>query len=448
MKERLPSLAVAGFIALALLIGGSSQNPWTNLALQLLGVGLLAWAATARAQSDRDWGSRAPGVIALAGLILVLIQLIPLPSGLWQLLPGREPIQRGLADLGVSGRAMPISLTPFASVLTIFAAIPALAVYFAVHRLGPSPRAIGAVILAVTVVAVILGAQQAVSAPGSWAYLYPITNEGTVGFFANRNHMATLLLASVPFAAALFGSMKLEAKSSSAGQLLLVTGFAAVVIIGIALNGAVAAWALGLPVLLASALTIPAAAKWRRLALPAALAATVAAVALIVANPFESESLQADVTRSASDRMEVWAQTVNAIEDSFPTGTGAGSFEQVFRLYEDPDSVTARYVNHAHNDYLELILELGAAGLLLILAFLWWWVRTAFHIWDSPLSSTFARASTVVTGLILAHSVVEFPLRTAAISTVFAAALALMASASRGVGVSGSRRGARHVSIG
>lgn len=112
--------------------------------------------------------------------------------------------------------------------------------------------------------------------------------------------------------------------------------------------------------------------------------------------------------------------------------------------------MTREYVNHAHNDYLELVLELGTAGAVLIVLFLLWWAVAAARIWQSQLSTPFARASTIVTAAVLAHSIVDFPLRTAAISAIFAAAIAIMAKdlASAPVRQRGESRPTRHVKLG
>ena len=73
----------------------------------------------------------------------------------------------------------------------------------------------------------------------------------------------------------------------------------------------------------------------------------------------------------------------------------------------EPATVTVAWVNHAHNDYLELLLETGLAGLLLILAFLTWFVVQAARVWRSPFSSLFAKAATIAAAAILAHSIVD-----------------------------------------
>ena len=113
-------------------------------------------------------------------------------------------------------------------------------------------------------------------------------------------------------------------------------------------------------------------------------------------------------------------------------------------------AVTSEYVNHAHNDYLELVLELGAAGAVLIVLFLGWWAVAATRVWTSTLSTPFGRAATIATAAILAHSIVDYPLRTGALMAVFGAAIALMAQRSRSAPENkrSDLRPARHVKLG
>ena len=85
-----------------------------------------------------------------------------------------------------------------------------------------------------------------------------------------------------------------------------------------------------------------------------------------------------------------------------------------------PPEVTVAWVNHAHNDYLELLLETGLPGLLLMLAFLGWFVLQTARVWRSPFASLFAKAATIAAAAILVHSIVDYPLRTASIVAILA----------------------------
>ena len=82
------------------------------------------------------------------------------------------------------------------------------------------------------------------------------------------------------------------------------------------------------------------------------------------------------------------------------------------------DFVSARWANPLWRTFDTL--------LLLAALFLWWGSR-AVPIWRSASTDRYAVAASIVTAAILVHSIVDYPLRTAALSSIFAACLALMA---------------------
>ena len=96
------------------------------------------------------------------------------------------------------------------------------------------------------------------------------------------------------------------------------------------------------------------------------------------------------------------------------------------------DTLLDTFANRAHNDILELWLEAGAMGIVLMGLFLAWLVFQSLRIWRhrSPdgydVDVLLARAATLVIGLIVAHSVVDYPLRTAAMMAMFAFACGLL----------------------
>jgi O-antigen ligase len=122
----------------------------------------------------------------------------------------------------------------------------------------------------------------------------------------------------------------------------------------------------------------------------------------------------------------MFATTLAATKEFLPLGSGLGSFRRVYPLFENPDTIVPTIVNHAHNDYAELALETGLPGIGLIVLFLIWWAAAARRAWTSSDASDFARAASIASAAILVHSLVDYPLRTAAISTIFAMCLALL----------------------
>lgn len=438
------SLLVASYLLLCILLGGSGQGVWRTLALQLLGVALIAWATLFPSKPENP--DDRPVFLYLLGALaaaIALLQLVPLPAGVWPNLPGRGALAEGLVLLGGELPSLPISQAPYRSVMALLAVIPGLALFIAVKMLRPSPAWLAAAIVLGLSASIVVGALQIAGGAKSWAYLYPYTNTGAVGLFANRNHMGTLLLVSIPFAVALLVSARSDRGGSRQGRMAIGVAALVLVVIGIILNGSLAVLALALPVMLASAALVPAAIRWRRLALPLAALGIVAAIGLLAANPVGGASrLGSD--SSIQSRTEIWATTAEAIRDSMPVGAGLGTFSLIYRQYEDPGLVTSEYVNHAHNDYLELALELGLGGIALMALFLGWWIIAAAKVWTSPLSTPYGRAATIASAVILAHSVVDYPLRTSAIVAVFGTAIALIAQRLR----STPTRPTRHVKLG
>ena len=168
----------------------------------------------------------------------------------------------GFRLLGVEPGALPLSLAPYDSVATLLALLPPLGMLAAMIGLrGYSVSWLAAALIAGTVAGVLLGILQVTSAnplASPW-YLYRQSNFGVAtGFFANSNHMASLLLVSIPFIAALGATVRERAKDVRlrSAALALVAGGLVVVILGLILNGSLAGYGLGLPVVLASLLML------------------------------------------------------------------------------------------------------------------------------------------------------------------------------------------------
>ena len=97
----------------------------------------------------------------------------------------------------------------------------------------------------------------------------------------------------------------------------------------------------------------------------------------------------------------------------------------------DVSSVENVFVNHAHDDLLELLIEAGIPGLIVLAVFLRWWLGRGIAVWRDHRDNPYMLAATLFTGAMLAHSLVDYPLRTAALSGLFATGCALMVRAHR-----------------
>ena len=230
------------------------------MVLQLVAIAIIAWAALARRPAHMPKAGYM--LVLLTGLTLLLIglQLVPLPPSIWSNLPGRDFIANGYALLGQQLPWLPISLAPYQTIASALWLLPPLAMLAGMLRLGAfRPSWLAAGLAIATFAAVIVGTLQVASgnpALSPW-YFYKVTNFGlATGFFANSNHMATLLVVAIPFLVALFGSRWTEAKSAqvSASKSAILAGGLLVILLGLGLNGSLAGLGLGVPVVAASAL--------------------------------------------------------------------------------------------------------------------------------------------------------------------------------------------------
>ncbi len=449
---------VPALLVLCLLLGGASipaEGGYRgNLALQLLSIPVIAWALV-RDPGNQPVPARTLLLLAIALVLVILLQLVPLPPSLWTMLPGRERVAEGFTMIGQELPWLPLSLNPEGTVAGLLWLLPAFAALFGIVRLGAYRTSILAwSLIAVTIASVMLAALQLTGGAGSPFYLYQETNFGMgVGFFANSNHQATLLLCALPFAAALYaGRRRSGSVKGTSGLAVMLGGAALVILVGLAINGSLAGAGLGIAVLAASALLL----RFRKRRVPAwaplaVILGLAACVSFIFLGPTSGGALMKGASESTSSRQEMVGTTLSAASDYFPAGSGVGTFASVYRLSEDPAATTTQWVNHAHSDIAEIALETGIPGILLLLALLWWWGRRAYAIWirdEQP--DHFARAAVIASAAIIAHSFVDYPLRTAAISTLFAVCLALMAqprpSAKARSGRDAGDDGPRHLS--
>lgn len=134
---------------------------------------------------------------------------------------------------------------------------------------------------------------------------------------------------------------------------------------------------------------------------------------------------------SRDQRVSMDRDTWKIFLDHYSTGTGLGTLETVFPRYET--SYTERIVDHAHNDYLELLAETGIIGGILGLVF----IVLLFHQGFANLKSRqrqsdhfFYAGALAACSALLLHSFVDFNLHVPANALLFLL-LATLASADR-----------------
>lgn len=411
-------LVAAGLLlVLCVIAGGSSQEAGSGVfAAQLLALPLSAWSAWLLLRH----GVQRLHVAWLAfGVVLVAIPFLQSVLPAW---PGEGEGRAGLArDLGLFGVDAPSrwSLAPAASAAAGFKLLPALGLFLATLALPVSAhRRLAQLIVGLALASLLLGVVQMGAPQESALNPYPQWAPAMNGFFANPNHQSTLLVVAAVLACArlvmtvaawpeerphrlvhalsavavlCLAAVALPLTGSRAGVVLLLIGCAAVV----ATYGPL----------------------WRRprsrILLVASLA--VGALALLVALRW----MQVDTIDEL--RAPLRAVTAEIAARHAPSGTGAGSYVMVFEQEAPRGMLMTEYVNHAHNEYSQWWLEAGIAGLLALALGAAALALTLLGLWRRPEQQRgLGTAALVALTVILAHSVVDYPLRTTAMLAVAA----------------------------
>jgi len=411
--------------------GGASREHALRLALVELSA-LPALVFGLLALADGDSLRRHRFALALLGSVFLipLLQLLPLPLSTWSGLPGREQAALALEIAGLAPAWLPISLTPDLTWLSLLALIPPAAMFLVVLRQGfPLGERLIRVALGFAVLSILLAFGQAIIGTRD-LFVWAANDVGEVpGLFANRNHLATLCLISLPFACVL-GARPLRESGRDQKPLWLAALFVFMVVLALGVIRSRAG-----VVLMGPVLAVSLAAGWlasgrglprRRLVAGAGLAAvSLLVVAAFLALPVVDRF---DPSTSSELRFENWPLVLRAADAHLPLGGGIGSFDAVFRSVEPLSQLDATFFNHAHNDYLETLLEAGWLGAAAIVGFLVWFGRRGWRAWRSGAGRAhdLQRAASVAILVMLLHSAADYPLRTETLMVLFALFAALL----------------------
>jgi len=444
-KDSLPT----AFLVTAVLLGGASgvgAGAMANGILQVLSIVLILYCLWARRGGALPSEAKPLMWLGLIFFVIAAATLIPLPAGLWQQLPGRDIVTRGLALVGIPDAALPYSLAPQATLSSLPWLLPPLAAYLLVLKASHEARKLLAGgVLVIAVISVGLGIAQLLG--GATALRpYEITNPGLpVGFFANANHFGTLLVCAIPFCGYIAARAVRRSGGAKRGSgVALAVTTALFIITGILSIGSLGAVGLLLVTAAATLLIYRRAARGSLSAIwiGGAGISFLLFLGLALMGPLQGQALTGKLSDERTSRKVMAATTMVAIEDTFPAGTGLGSFPVVYRTYEDPTAIGEELVNHAHNDYLEFVMELGLPALLLMIFFIFWWGWRSIGVWRSNSEgSDLGRAGSIIILVVLLHSIVDYPIRTSAIAALFAMACALMVPVSSRARAASSRRG-------
>lgn len=430
-RRRRSSYFPAILLFLCLLLGGSgSRAPVLPIALELLALAIFITCLFR--YRNRAVDPSAKPALALLGLIALtpLLQLVPLPPEIWRSLPGRDWVGDVTSLIGTPDIWLPISLDPDATIATSLEMIPAIVLFLLTLAATDRERDwMLRTIIAAGLISTVLGVLQL--AGGSQSIFYPFQtthDEYPVGLFTNRNHQADFLVIAVLMCAAAASPHRPRPSLAPAVAWGLIFLFSIAVVATNSRTGLL---------LLIGALLISCTFYFdlkrelrRRWRVIAGLFATAGVIALLVLG---SAVGQRGIERFGDlddARFHFWPDVLVAIQHYFPVGSGIGTFVPVYKSFEQLDNLSPFYVNHAHSDYLEILLETGAWGALLVAGF--------FVILYRRLRGAAASRAEVVRRtagwailVLLAHSAVDYPLRSTSLLAVFGVLAGLLYSSWR-----------------
>lgn len=425
----MPFLLVLLVAVASLGLGGYSA--WATLTLEIGAALLLVTVLNRRPREPGASRSRtephpASGLrVPLALLTLWIgLSLVPIPRSMLRVLTPRafslraevETLEEGT---GFGEWGAPLSLSPYLTAESAWLWLAVLALFVVSLRIAAHPKEVRRL----SVLLLVLGAGFGAFGLGQWLALVAqapprapnALRLGAFAAFGNRNHYAAFLemlfLPSLGWLGYEWlrwkpGHRGLLRKSSTpsqeAGARLVLAG-AATTLTGLAILFSLSRSAV--------AFTLAGSAFWawttrslshqhndgfvdvgttrkRRSYAPALVLALIvlgSAVFLGLEPVMERYQLVTEELRAERGRWQVWKDSMGAVRDFWATGSGLATFSKVFPIHRTFGGTTL--YSWAHNDYLQLLIELGLPGALLLVWVALGAVRAAKRVHQDALAN-------------------------------------------------------------
>jgi len=368
--QKLPALVYLGVFSLIFGYaifhsGGILADDW-NKCVIALGVLLLFYFRFTDKQDlapSLEWWLFWPLVLLLS---FVALQLVPLPQSILLIVsPTRANLLQSLSHVSPGTLTAPISVFPPATLAHLLRVSAYMGVFLLARELAWRLRGRSWLIVAPLVVIAaaeaLLGVVQYDPATSSFAH----------GTYASRNHFAGLLELALPFAA-VYPLAAMTSRRRSVRQAVLASSsiaLATVILLGVILSMSRMAFVSSLFSLFVAAtitFSIRARSPQRLILLGLAAAAVISAAFFYLApdtliGRFSDVFSTPDVAADA--RVQLWSDARRLAADYRLTGSGLGTLEQAFMRYKKIAPQSG--VDSLHNDYLQLLVEIGLIGFAL-----------------------------------------------------------------------------------
>ena len=367
--------------------------------------------------------------------IWAVLQIVPLPPEVWRGLPGRGAIASLDKEIFEEAVWRPFSLAPEMSRASLSGLLVPMAALFLAAATQLRRTALLSMVMALGVANVLMGFAQIAGGSGASLRIYRINNlGGPTGIFANENHSAAFL-AVILLVIARLVIASVEAKRAAwrlyAGVFavgltllsILVHGSRAGIVMGLFASLAIllmfwkALPSFGLGVGRKSSRSKKGASNFQNWGRYVFGALGIVFLGLIIVflsmervpgfADFSAADSTDDLRWSLIDPLLVMAK------EFWLFGTGFGTFASVYMQFEPIGLAKSSYVNQAHNDFLQLIIEGGAIAVLLFAILIIFVARAILKIADlkgilSPLPIFWLS----VVGIVAAASLIDYPVRT------------------------------------
>jgi hypothetical protein len=420
------------FMMLLFFLGGSSRSDSQSLLLLRPATALMFGYTIWIVRKSHLQNGLLPLIIIGTTLSVALLYLVPVAGDWWKNLGGWEIT--AMVDSAVFGasQSRALAVNPIAARNYAFALlVAATAILFLIQLHREQQFLLLPFCLCLGFATALLGLLQIIGDPRGPLYLYRLTNPGSsVGVFANRNHQAIFLAILFPMLAAYATvnvrtplQTKVRGWIAFAGgtilvPLLLVTGSRAGLISGI-LGIMAAFWIYQKPAGSGEGnKSNNVKLDWRVPAVVVAIAA-LAATTLVLSR---AEAIQRlfddDVGRSS--RTDFWGEIVTIVNRQLPFGNGPGGFADAYRTQEPTGLLQSNYLNHAHNDWLELVTDFGVFGIAIaffgIVTFYVYLTRTKND--RSERTRIFGKVGIAGLAILTVGSIGDYPARTPLLSAM------------------------------
>ncbi|QDT10119.1 O-antigen ligase family protein [Planctomycetes bacterium K23_9] len=328
-------------------------------------------------------------LIIVSGLLLGLIQLMPQSafslmewSGVrdMQIRFGADPSDAGLTQ----------SLVPWMTQSWLAMAVIGFAAFFLGSQLFNDDRSRIFLLVSIAICGVgqvLWGIAQLTTYPDMIFYGVENPSPGSVPFgtFLNRNHAADFIAVALACSLGVFRARSLskaqqwrtgygvtgQIQSMIASPLTLAISLGVLcLMLGLALSMSRGGWVSAFVAACVVSLCWKRAGKKRRVmpVIAAIIATTVVFFSLQLfgfGDQISNRVDDLDVEKVIADpRFDHWAEAIPAVQHFLPLGSGMGTYGYAYLPFEpEPES---RWFTHAHNQYLEVLVEAGLPGIILV----------------------------------------------------------------------------------